>query len=155
MNSRAARKQKAAIREQQAKNQAWYDRRYNEDATQRADAQRILTLTEESIRKRNRAAAGTQAVMGGTEESVAATKEANNEALANATSAIAAQAEARKDRIEEQYMQRDQALEDASMGLTAQQSANTAAAIQGVGSAAGSIASSLGGIEKKPSATKS
>ena len=69
-------------------------------ATQRADAQRILTKTEEAFRNRNRAAQGAAAVMGGTEESVASTKAANSQALADATSQIAVNAEARKDQIE-------------------------------------------------------
>ena len=47
--------------------------------------------------------------MGGTDESVAATKEANSKALADATSQIAAQADARKDNIEATYMQNDNA----------------------------------------------
>ena len=98
--SKAMKKAKRNVEAQRQKNQDWYDRRYNEDATQRADAQRILTQTEESIKQRNKAAAGSAAVMGGTDESVAAAKEANNKALADATSQIAADAEARKDNIE-------------------------------------------------------
>lgn len=105
--SRAMKKMKRNVEAQRKKNQDWYDRRYNEDATQRADAQRILTMTEESIKNRNKQAAGAQAVMGGTDESVAAAKAANNEALASATSQIAASADARKDAIEQQYMQKD------------------------------------------------
>ena len=46
------------INKQMQQNQDWYDRRYNEDATQRADAQRILAKTEESIKQRNKAATG-------------------------------------------------------------------------------------------------
>ena len=95
--SKAMKKVKKNIEEQQRKNQDWYDRRYNEDATQRADAQRILTITQENIRQRNQQAAGTQAVMGGTEESVAAARAANNQALADATSQIAVNADRRKD----------------------------------------------------------
>ncbi len=76
--SKAMKKVKNSLNEQKRRNQDWYDQRYNEDATQRADAQAILTKTEEAIKSRNRAAAGTAAVMGGTEESVAATKAANN-----------------------------------------------------------------------------
>ena len=94
---------KKNLQEQRKKNQDWYNRRYNEDATQRVDAQAILTKTEDSIRNRNRQAAGVQAVMGGTEESVAAAKAANNEALAQATTNIAVNGEARKDAIESQY----------------------------------------------------
>lgn len=103
--SKAMKKIKRNIEGQMKDNQAWYDRRYNEDATQRADAQRILTITNDNIRQRNQAAAGAQAVMGGTEESVAAAKAANNQALADATSQIAVNGERRKDQIEGEYMQ--------------------------------------------------
>ena len=91
--SKAMRRVKKNLQAQKEANQNWYDRRYNEDATQRADAQRILTQTEESIRNRNRQAAGAQAVMGGTDESTAAAKAANAQALADATSQIAVNAE--------------------------------------------------------------
>ena len=43
--------------------------------------------------------------MGGTEESVAASKSANNEALAEAASQIAVNGERRKDAIESQFLQ--------------------------------------------------
>ena len=108
--SKAMKKVRKDLQAQRQANQDWYDRRYNEDATQRADAQRILNMTEESIKNRNRQAAGAQAVMGGTEESVAAAKAANNQALADATSQIAVNADARKDQIESAYQQRDAAL---------------------------------------------
>lgn len=115
--SKAMKKVKRNLQQQQRENQSWYDRRYNEDATQRADAQRILTMTNENIRQRNRAAAGTQAVMGGTEESVAAAKAANNEALADATSQIAAAGERRKDAIEQQYLATKQNLNNQLNGM--------------------------------------
>ena len=69
--SKAMKKIQRNVEAQRQKNQNWYDRRYNEDYTQRSDAQRILTQTEESIKNRNKQAAGIQAVMGGTDESVA------------------------------------------------------------------------------------
>ena len=92
-------------------NQAWFDRRYNEDATQRADAQRMLTHTAEYIRNRNRQAAGTAAVMGGTAESAAAEKAANAAMMADAASQIAAAGAARKDKIEGQYLDRKHELQ--------------------------------------------
>ena len=82
--SKAMKRAKANVERQMRENQDWYDRRYNEDATQRADAQRILTMTEDSIKRRNKAAAGTAAVMGGTDESVAAEKAANAQTMADA-----------------------------------------------------------------------
>ncbi len=51
--SKAMKKVKESLEGQMKENQNWYDRRYNEDATQRADAQRILTMTNENIRRRN------------------------------------------------------------------------------------------------------
>lgn len=139
-SAKAAREANAKIAAQKQKNQNWYDRRYNEDATQRADAQRILTMTEESIKKRNQQAAGAAAVAGGTEESIAAAKEAGNKALADATSAIAAQAEARKDNIEATYLQNDAAYTAQQIEADRQKSQAIAQAIGGVANAGASIA---------------
>lgn len=114
------REQMKNLKEQRKQNQNWYDRRYNEDATQRADAQALLTRTNEEIRNRNRAAAGSAAVMGGTDESLAATKEANAKTLADATSNIAASAEARKDAIESKYLERDSEINNQLANLRSQ-----------------------------------
>lgn len=141
--SKAMKRVKQNLQEQRRKNQDWYDRRYNEDATQRADAQAILTRTEESIRNRNKHAAGVQAVMGGTEESVAAAKEANNQALAQAAIGIAVNGEARKDAIESQYLQTDANIQQALNNLDQKKAANISAAIQGVTQAGSNIAGIL------------
>lgn len=137
--SKAMKKMKRNVEEQRRKNQDWYDRRYNEDATQRADAQRILTQTEESIKNRNRQAAGAAAVMGGTDESVAAAKAANNQALADATAQIAAQADARKDNIEATYMQNDNAFVEQLNQIEQGKAQAIGQAVQGVAGAAGSL----------------
>lgn len=137
--SAAAKKAKKNVEAQRQKNQDWYDRRYNEDATQRADAQRILTQTEESIKQRNRQAAGSAAVMGGTDESVAAAKAANNQALADATSQIAAAADARKDNIEATYMQNDNAFNEQLNQIEMGKAQAIGQAVQGVANAASSM----------------
>lgn len=137
--SKAMKRAKKNVEAQRKKNQDWYDRRYNEDATQRADAQRILTQTEESIKQRNKQAAGSAAVMGGTDESVAAAKEANNKALADATSQIAANAEARKDNIEATYMANDNAFVEQLNQLEQGKAQAIGQAVQGVANAASSM----------------
>lgn len=129
------------IKQQQQDNQDWFDRRYNEDSTQRADAQALLTATEESIRNRNRQAAGAAAVMGGTDESVAAAKAANNQALVDATSKIAAAADQRKDAIENQYMSTKSNLNSQINDMTLKKAQSTAAAVEKVADAAGNLAS--------------
>ena len=138
--SKAMRRVKKNLQAQKQANQNWYDRRYNEDATQRADAQRILTQTEESIRNRNRQAAGAQAVMGGTDESTAAAKAANAQALADATSQIAAGAENRKDQIEQTYQQRDSQINEALNNLETNKAQAISQAVQGVAKAGAGIA---------------
>lgn len=138
--SKAMKNVKKNVEGRMKENQDWYDRRYNEDATQRADAQRILTMTNDNIRKRNKQAAGTQAVMGGTDESVAATKAANNQAIAEATSLIAVNGERRKDQIESQYLQTKADLNEELNSLEQAKAKNTAQAVQGVASAGANLA---------------
>lgn len=151
--SQAAKKRAEMLESQRRKNQDWYNRRYYEDATQRADAQRVLSMTEESIKRRNRAAAGTAAVMGTGTEVAAAEKEANNRIMADAVSQINAQAEARKDGIEATYRQRDAELEGQLNGMEQGRASAIGSAISGVASAAGSIASSLSDINTPKGST--
>lgn len=138
--SEAMKKVKRNIEDQRQRNENWYTRRINEDETQRADAQRILSKTEDMIRNRNRQAAGTQAVMGGTEESVAAAKEANNQALAEAASQIAVASEARKDQIESVYQQRDGQFAEQLNDMERQKAGNLAQAAKGMADAGSKFA---------------
>lgn len=137
--SKAMKKVKRNLEEQQRENKDWYARRYNEDATERADAQRVLAKTEEMIRDRNRQAAGTQAVTGGTEESVAATKAANARATAEAASQIAVAGEQRKDQVEAAYQQRDAQLQGQLNEMEVNKAKQIGAAAQGVAQAAGGL----------------
>lgn len=153
-NRKARQKQEQMIAQQQKENQAWYDRKYNEDPTKRADTVRLLTQMQEQIKNRNKAAKGRQAVMGGTEDSTTAVKEANNKTLADTTSQIVAANDARKDNIEQQYMNRKNQLQNQQMGLEAEKAADTANAVAGVAGTAANIAASLdsgaGGAKKAP-----
>lgn len=141
--SKAMKRIKRDIEKRKRENKDWYDRRYNEDATQKADAQRLLNLTEEAIRKRNRAAAGTSAVMGSGTEAVAAEKSANNSLMANTISQIQAQSENRKDLIESQYRQQDSRLDDMLENLEQSRAQNTAQAVIGAAQTGAGIASAL------------
>lgn len=138
--SKAMRRVKENLQAQKEANQNWYDRRYNEDATQRADAQHILTQIDERIKNRNRQAAGAQAVMGGTDESTAAAKAANAQALADATSQIAAGADNRKDQIEQTYQQRDSQINGALNNMEINKAQAISQAVQGVAKAGAGIA---------------
>lgn len=148
-NRKARRKQEQMIAQQQKENQAWYDRTYNADPTKRADTVRLLTQMQEQIKNRNKAAKGRQAVMGGTEDSTTAVKEANNKTLADTTSQIVAANESRKDNIEQQYMNRKNQLQNQQMGIDAEKAADTANAVAGVAGTAANIAAAIdGGLGK-------
>lgn len=142
-NRKARRKQEQMIAQQQRENQAWYDRTYNADPTKRADTVRLLTQMLEQIKNRNKAAKGRQAVMGGTEDSTTAVKEANNKTLADTTSQIVAANDARKDNIEQQYMNRKNQLQKQQMGMEAEKAADTDNAVAGVAGTAANIAATI------------
>lgn len=151
-NRKARKKQEQMLAQQQRDNQAWYDRKYNEDPTKRADTVRLLTQMQEQIKNRNRAAKGRQAVMGGTEDSTTAVKEANNKTLADTTSQIVAANEARKDNIEQQYQQNKRSIQGQQMQMEADKAAGTANVAAGVAGTAANIAATLdsGSSSKTP-----
>lgn len=156
-NRKARKKQEQMLAQQQRDNQAWYDRKYNEDPTKRADTVRLLTQMQEQIKNRNRAAKGRQAVMGGTEDSTTAVKEANNKTLADTTSQIVAANEARKDNIEQQYQQNKRSIQGQQMQMEADKAAGTANVAAGVAGTAANIAATLdsgSGSSKAPKRPK-
>lgn len=138
--SKAMKKVKKNLEQRKEANKAWYDRRYNEDALQRADAQRVLTMTDERIRNRNKQSAGAQAVMGGTEASAAAAREANSTALSSTMASMAANAASRKDAVEQQYIKTRDSLDDSLNDLEIKKAGEIAKAVQGVADAGGKMA---------------
>lgn len=130
---KAAEKANNELADQRKKNEDWYRRRYNEDYTQSAEAQAAMTRARELAREQMQAARGTAAVMGGTEAGIAAAQGAANDMLADTMSGIAQNATARKDAVESQYLQTENALSQQQQNVYNQQAANsTAAANQGM-----------------------
>lgn len=138
--AKAAREKEKNLQNQIQQNEDWYNRRYNEDATQRADAQRLITLTEEALKKRNKAAQGTAAVMGSSTEAVAAEKAASAQALADVTGQIAANNEARKDKIEQQYQENERVLNSQLNDFSTNKANAISQAVGTAGEVAGGIA---------------
>lgn len=139
--SKAMKKARRNIEAQRKRNEDWYNRNFNEDATQRGDAQALLEKTEESILRRNRAAAGRAAVTGGTDEQQAAVREANAQALSQTMGTINAAADARKDQVEQAYRQKDDAYQEQLNQLEQGKAQAIGEATKGVTNAAGSIGS--------------
>lgn len=151
--ARSARRQRqqqlAEIARQQQNNNNWYNRRYNEDVTNRADAQRMFTRVSNLMTDTTRSANARKAVIGGTDASTAAAQQANAKALGNALADITVNAENRKDAIESQYQQRDNQLGAAAVDVNTQYETarrnNTAQAVSGLLSTAGTIVSAMSG----------
>lgn len=143
--NRAMRRAQEELEKKEREATDWYHRRYNEDATVRADAQRAITRTEEAMKQRNRAAQGAAAVMGGSQDAVIAAQQANAQAMADTASAIAANAEARKDAVEAQYLAQKDAISDARRANDIAKAGAIADSITGVASAGASIADAFSG----------
>lgn len=134
--SKAYKNQGNIVRQKKRDNEQWYNRRYNENQTERADAVAAIEKQREVMAERAKRAAGTAAVMGGTAESIAMEKAAQNSAMADTMSQIALSGLQRKDAIEQQYMATRDALADLEYQREAERAKNI--------SAAGSQLSSIG-----------
>ena len=149
MSSRAAREEKEKTDAANAELEAHYTRKANEDPLQRAGAQAMITRTADELRRAGKAAQGRQAVMGGTEASVAATKEAAAKALGQTVTNAAVIGEQARERAEENLInvRMNKAVSDAKHEAARAQ--NVAQATAGAGQIAGSIATSLSNMPAK------
>ena len=126
--NRAAKNAQDELNSQRKANEDWYQRKYNEDYTQSAEAQAAMAKAREMASEQMKAARGASAVMGGTEAGVAAQQQAANSMLADTMSNIASNATARKDAVESQYMAQEAALSQQQQNVYNQQAANSTAA---------------------------
>lgn len=143
MANKAARKQRREMREARQTQLNSQIRRYNENGLQRASAQAMLNRVQDYIARRNKQAQGAQAVMGGSEASVAAAKEANAQALAGTASNIVAQDDARKDALQAQIDKDTERYNEQEAQAKAAQAQALAGAVQQAGSAVGSAIDSF------------
>lgn len=138
---RKRKRQEEQLRRQKEENERWYERRYNEDYTQSATAQDLLNRARQAAEDQYRRAAGAAKVGGATTEGIATAQRAANEMIADATGRIAAQGDADRRAVEEQYMERKDSIEQRQSDMYGQAAEATRAAGQaGVNAGAGLIA---------------
>ena len=99
-SAKEAKKQQALINEQEKKNNEWYNRNYYQNYMDTTEAQAAMKRVENTLRRQNEQARATQTVMGGTPELAVAQQQANNEALADTATGLAAQSTARKAQVD-------------------------------------------------------
>jgi hypothetical protein len=145
--AKSASKQRRMLEEERKKNEQWYNRRYNEVGTERADAQAALTKMRDMMRERSESSRGASVVAGSSNERGAVEKAAQTSALAQAISDINVNNEARKDSIEAQYQSRDSDLAAQKLAAERQKAQAIAQAGAGLDKTINSVAGSfLGGI---------
>lgn len=151
--AKEARKRAEALDKRALENEKWYERKYNENNTRSAAANDAVTKMRNTMQERMNRASGAAAVSGASSESVAAEKAAANKTIGDTMSAIAAQDDARKERIENEYRREKRAIENARDNISLQKQQNTAAATSQALNTAGNIIAlggEMGGSGKQP-----
>jgi hypothetical protein len=128
---------------QKTQNEQWYNEKMNENYLDTAEAQATLAKAREMATEQMAAARGRQAVMGGTDASIAQTQQSVNKMLADTMSGLAATGTARKDQFDQTYLNRNNELSRQLIDMYGNKSAQSAAAGSGALSSLGSIGSSL------------
>ena len=151
----AARAQRAAEyrqRQQEAKEEAWYKRRYNEDYIDTAAGQNLVRRAKEFAKENWKKAAGAQAVAGGTDAATAMAKEAGNRMVGDTIANIAATDQARKDNVDNMHRQAQERYAQMDMTREQQRAQNITNAAQGASNA---ITSAAGAVDQASSAKAS
>lgn len=107
----AAKAAQAAERRQramEAKENAWYNRRYNEDYSDTAAGQNLIRRAKDYAKEQWKKAAGAQAVAGGTDAATQMAKDAGNKMVGDTIANIAATDQARKANVDNIHMQNQQ-----------------------------------------------
>lgn len=138
-NKRSAERQQRLLEAEKAKEQMYYDKKYNEDPLSRSDSQAAMRYAREQAEKMIRREAGSAVVAGSTTASESVAKEKANEMVSQTASNITAGESARRDLLDEQHMQNQSNFLRREAGVESAKSKSTADAIKGVTGAAGNI----------------
>lgn len=141
------------LRKRENRENAWYQRRYNENYIDTKAGQAALNEAKEYARDYTKKAEGAAAVTGGTDAATAAAKQSGNKLIADTIRNVSAQDTARKDSVDrmhqnsqDSFSQQEQAYrqqEAANIANTAAQTSN--ALMQGAALASGGTANETKG----------
>ena len=141
--SAAAREAERRQREQEAKENAWYTRRYNEDYVDTAAGQNLVRRAKDYAKEQWKKAAGAQAVAGGTDAATAMAKEAGNKMVGDTIANIAATDQARKDNVDNMHRQSQEKFAQMDMNREMQRAQNITSAAQQASNAIMSVAGAV------------
>jgi hypothetical protein len=141
--ARAYRNQMKNLRQQERENRNWYDRRYNENATERADSVALNEQAKQHFAERMAQHQGTAAVMGGTNAQLAAEKNAEAAGYANIQAQRQQMADTRKDTIENKFLANKSNIQNQMLAMEQQRA-------QGIQAAASQMAQAGSDMMKLP-----
>ena len=133
--SSAAKAAERRQRELEAKQDAYYNRRYNEDYLDTAAGQNLVRRAKQMYDKSIKRAAGAKAVAGGTDASVQMAKDSANQAMGDTIANIAALDTQRKAQADAQNMQAQQQFAQMDMNREMQRAQNITNAAQNASNA--------------------
>ena len=139
---------KKAEQEQKARENAenaWYQRRYNENYADTAAGKAMINEAKEYARENWKKASGAAAVTGGTDAATAQAKEAGNKMVADTVRNMAVQDTARKDSVDAQHMKMQDNFAQERIALQQQRADNIANTASGVSNGLMSAATAMGG----------
>ena len=128
-SANAAKRAEKLRQEQDAKNAAWFNKRYNESFIDTAAGRNAIRQAIDYGKRQTQRAEGAAAVTGGTDAAVAQAKEGANRMVGDTIGNLAAQDTARKEQAEATYLRQQEQ-------STAQQMANQQAKAAGIAQAA-------------------
>lgn len=128
-SANAAKRAEKLRKEQDAKNAAWFNRKYNESYIDTAAGRNAIRQAIDYGKRQTQRAEGAAAVTGGTDAAVAQAKEGANRMVGDTIGNLAAQDTARKEQAEATYLRQQEQ-------STAQQMANQQAKAAGIAQAA-------------------
>ena len=143
--SEAAREAERRQRQQEARENAWYTRRYNEDYVDTAAGQNLVRRAKDYAKEQWKKAAGAQAVAGGTDAATAMAKEAGNKMVGDTIANIAATDQARKDNVDNMHRQAQEKFAQMDIAREQQRAQNITNAAQ---SASNAIMQAAGAVEQ-------
>ena len=128
-SANAAKRAEKLRQEQDAKNAAWFNRKYNESYIDTAAGRNAIRQAIDYGKRQTQRAEGAAAVTGGTDAAVAQAKEGANKMVGDTIGNLAAQDTARKEQAEATYLRQQEQ-------STAKQMANQQAKAAGIAKAA-------------------
>lgn len=142
-SANAAKEQKKALENATSKENAWYNRNYYQNYLDSSESQAAIKRVEDTLKRRNQAAAGTAAITGATPEAVVAQQGNSQELMSDTVANLAARGDARKDQIDAVHQQNVNNLDLQKMG---QMQADEAGASSQAGAGLGLIGTALQGV---------